>query len=43
LIAERLAALYGAAASLRISNLPAGGFAAEVALPRGGAAQGAEP
>jgi LytS/YehU family sensor histidine kinase len=43
LIGERLAALYGADASLRLGNLPAGGFAAEVALPRGGESQGAEP
>ena len=34
LIEERLAALYGSAASLRAGPMPAGGFAAEVVLPR---------
>jgi signal transduction histidine kinase len=36
LIEERLAALYGKSAWLRTGPAPAGGFAAEVAIPRHG-------
>ena len=37
LIEERLAAIYGPAASLRTGAMPGGGFAAEVTIPRSGA------
>jgi signal transduction histidine kinase len=43
LIEERLAAIYGPAASLRAGPMPGGGFAAEVTIPRSGAPREEEP